>query len=196
MAEPQRTLPGSEFLQRRLRRAQAVPPAEAPADVHAFVQSSKLLGAICEQLPAAPGKPLLLPEGPDTAGRLVAGLYWLALELLCARLRARLPACLPPACSCPPACLRACAWHRLAAGPSGSHVCFVQMHVQLQGFDEFIELSGPRMRSALEQGRGLDAMPTPEEAAQQVVEEMAAIAIGEQHRIRHPVCHSACRCGA
>jgi hypothetical protein len=67
------------------------------------------------------------------------------------------------------------------------------MHVQLQGFDKFIELSGRRMRSALEQGRGLDAMPTP---AQQVVEEMAAIAIGEQHRIRHPVCHSACCCGA
>jgi hypothetical protein len=62
------------------------------------------------------------------------------------------------------------------------------MQVQLQGFHKFIEISGPRMRSAAEQGRGFNAMPTPEEAAQQLFEEMAEI--GEQHCIRHPICHS------
>ena len=68
--------------QRRLRRAQAVPPADAGVDVAAFVESSKLLGELCDQMPVTPGQPTwlpVLPAGPYTARRMEAGLYRLAL---------------------------------------------------------------------------------------------------------------------
>jgi hypothetical protein len=56
--------PGTEFLERRLARATAVPPAERSPDVAAFVESVQLLREVEQLLPLTPdGRPAL----PDTA---------------------------------------------------------------------------------------------------------------------------------
>jgi hypothetical protein len=55
---------GAEFLERRLARATAVPPAERSPDVAAFVESVQLLREACELLPLTPeGRPAL-PNTP------------------------------------------------------------------------------------------------------------------------------------
>lgn len=54
--EPQ---PGSEFLQRRLQKALAVPQAQRSPDVAAFIESSQLLREVQELLPASLGEALL-----------------------------------------------------------------------------------------------------------------------------------------
>lgn len=43
--------PGAAFLQRRLERARALPPAERSADVQAFLTSVQLGQEVCELLP-------------------------------------------------------------------------------------------------------------------------------------------------
>ena len=64
-AEP----PGAAFLQRRLARAQALPPAERSADVQAFITSVQLGQEVCELLPLRPGGRPALPPSPTTARR-------------------------------------------------------------------------------------------------------------------------------
>jgi hypothetical protein len=52
--------PGAEFLERRLARATAVPPAERSPEVAAFVESVQLLREARELLPLTnAGKPAL-----------------------------------------------------------------------------------------------------------------------------------------
>ena len=66
--------PGAEFLQRRLARAQAVPPAERSPDVQAFLTSVQLCQEICELLPIRPDGQAALPSArrdPATARRQV-----------------------------------------------------------------------------------------------------------------------------
>ena len=71
---------GVEFLNRRLRRASAVPPAERSPEVAAFVDSVGLLReAVCEQLPLTwtlqISKPALAVDDPSTQRRLLVALY-------------------------------------------------------------------------------------------------------------------------
>jgi hypothetical protein len=67
--------PGAEFLERRLARATAVPPAARSPEVAAFVEAMQLLREACELLPLnADGSPAL-PNTPanqrKVGGRLV-----------------------------------------------------------------------------------------------------------------------------
>ena len=63
MAAP---VPGTEFLERRLARATAVPPAERSPDVAAFVQSVQLIREIAQLLPLTPDGSAALPDTPAT----------------------------------------------------------------------------------------------------------------------------------
>ncbi len=63
-------LPGAAFLQRRLARAQAVPPAERSPEVQAFITSVELGQHVCELLPLRRGGAAALPlRDPATARR-------------------------------------------------------------------------------------------------------------------------------
>ena len=62
--------PGAAFLQRRLARAQAVPPAERSPEVQAFITSVELGRQICELLPLEPdGRRPALPLGAAATAR-------------------------------------------------------------------------------------------------------------------------------
>ena len=63
MASP---LPGAEFLERRLARATAVPPAERSPEVAAFVESVQLMRAAAQLLPLTPDGRPALPDTPAT----------------------------------------------------------------------------------------------------------------------------------
>ena len=99
--------PGAEFLQRRLARAAAVPPAERSPEVAAFLESVQLLREARELLPlTSAGRPAL-PDSRATrskvrqAGLLLqppASLVHAALSPLPACPPARLPLSIPPAC--------------------------------------------------------------------------------------------------
>ena len=58
--------PGAEFLERRLARATAVPPAERSPDVAAFVESAQLLREARELLPLNADGEAALPDTPET----------------------------------------------------------------------------------------------------------------------------------
>ena len=69
-------MPGAAYLQRRLARAQAVPPAERSPDVQAFITSVELGERICELLPLTRGGQAVLPLR-DTHHRPQARVVWL-----------------------------------------------------------------------------------------------------------------------
>jgi hypothetical protein len=58
--------PGAEFLDVRLARAAAVPPAERSHEVAAFVESMQLLREARELLPLTPGRQPVLPDTAAT----------------------------------------------------------------------------------------------------------------------------------
>ena len=60
--------PGTEFLERSLARATAVPPAERSRDVAAFVDSMQLIREVVQLLPLAAGteNEPALPDTPAT----------------------------------------------------------------------------------------------------------------------------------
>jgi hypothetical protein len=58
--------PGVKFLERRLARATAVPPAERSPDVAAFVESVQLLRQVMQLLPLTPEGNPALPDNPAT----------------------------------------------------------------------------------------------------------------------------------
>jgi hypothetical protein len=58
--------PGAEFLERRLARATAVPPAERSPEVAAFVESMQLLREAGELLPLTAAGEAALPDTPET----------------------------------------------------------------------------------------------------------------------------------
>ena len=63
-------MPGAAYLQRRLARAQAVPPAERSPDVQAFITSVQLGEEACQLLPLTRGGQAALPlRNPATARR-------------------------------------------------------------------------------------------------------------------------------
>ena len=97
MAGPE---PGAEFLQRRLARATAVPPAERSPEVAAFVESMQLLRKARELLPLTPAGRPALPDTPAT-GRKVG---WLQ----------------PPLIKCSPGCLCCAASAASAAAASAA----------------------------------------------------------------------------
>ncbi|KAL4437000.1 hypothetical protein ABPG75_004139 [Micractinium tetrahymenae] len=73
-AVPPVPAPGAYFLRRRLARAEAIPPAERPPEVAAFVASVALLRDACRLLPlTAAGRPALA-WGPATERSLLLGL--------------------------------------------------------------------------------------------------------------------------
>ena len=75
-------LPGAAFLQRRLARAQAVPPAERSPDVQAFITSVQLGEEACQLLPLTRGGQAALPlRNPSTARR--QGLWLPCTRLSC-----------------------------------------------------------------------------------------------------------------
>ena len=57
--------PGAEFLERRLTRATAVPPAERTPEVAAFVESMQLLREVRELLPLTADGEAALPDTPE-----------------------------------------------------------------------------------------------------------------------------------
>ena len=105
MAGPE---PGAEFLQRRLARATAVPPAERSPQVAAFVESMQLLREARELLPLMPAGTPALPDSRATRHKVMrAGLLLQPPSALCmlpfrpACLASRLPSPVNP--PCPPA---------------------------------------------------------------------------------------------
>ena len=72
-------LPGAAYLQRRLARAQAVPPAERSPDVQAFITSVELGERICELQPLTRGGPAALPLRNPATARKQAGFAIAAL---------------------------------------------------------------------------------------------------------------------
>ena len=58
--------PGAEFLDRRLARATAVPPADLSPDVAAFVESMQLHREVVQLLPLTPEGEPALPDTPAT----------------------------------------------------------------------------------------------------------------------------------
>jgi hypothetical protein len=58
--------PGSEFLERRLARAAAVPPEQRSPEVAAFVESVQLIREACDLLPLAAARTPELPDTPET----------------------------------------------------------------------------------------------------------------------------------
>ena len=58
--------PGAEFLERRLARAAAVPPADRSPEVAAFVESVQLVREVCELLPLTDAGEPALPDAPAT----------------------------------------------------------------------------------------------------------------------------------
>jgi hypothetical protein len=65
--------PGAEFLERRLARATAVPPAERSPEVAAFVKSMQLLCEARELLPLTEDGRPALPDTPATGRKVGAG---------------------------------------------------------------------------------------------------------------------------
>ena len=57
---------GAEFLERRLARATAVPPAERSPEVAAFVELMQLLREVAQLLPLTPDGCPALPDTPAT----------------------------------------------------------------------------------------------------------------------------------
>ena len=58
--------PGVEYLERRLARATAVPPAERSPEVAAFVESVQLMREACKLLPLTADGDAALPDTPAT----------------------------------------------------------------------------------------------------------------------------------
>ena len=59
-------VPGAEFLERRLARATAVPPAERTPEVAAFVEAMRLLREARDLLPLTDGGEAALPDTLET----------------------------------------------------------------------------------------------------------------------------------
>ena len=91
-------LPGAAFLQRRLARAQAVPPAERLPDVQAFITCVQLGEEACQLLPLTRGGQEALPlRNPATVRR--QGLWLTCIRLSCvSRLGIPLPVISPAYC--------------------------------------------------------------------------------------------------
>jgi hypothetical protein len=68
--------PGALFLERRLRRASAVPVSERGTEVSSFLEAAQLLREVCTQLPlTAGGKPALPLGDLATQRRLWAAMF-------------------------------------------------------------------------------------------------------------------------
>ena len=66
-------VPGAEFLERRLARARAVPPAERSPEVAGFVETVELLLEARELLPLTSGGKAALPFSPAMQQKVCTG---------------------------------------------------------------------------------------------------------------------------